>query len=191
MTTVVVMWCRHYGDNVIGINGKIPWNEPRDVQNFKDVVYGQNVVLGRKTYESFPNRTIEGSKLFVLTRNLLYEVADAQRHFLISSQKQLDEYVDEDDTLYIAGGAEIYEMFLTGKEKFKPQIIVDCIYKGILQEIKGDRADVTFCVGEMEKKYRQITPYYEEGNVKSAIWIKKGEFVEQSVLKRIVQIIEK
>ncbi len=183
--------CRHQGDNVIAVNGKIPWNEPRDAQNFRDVVYGQKVVSGRKTYESFPNRTIEGSKLFVLSRNPLYEVADEKNHFLISSQKQLEEYVDEGDTLYIAGGAEIYEMFLNGKERFKPQIVVDCIYDKELQEESGYKTDVTSSVEIMEKKYRQITPYYEKGNVKSAIWIKKGEFVEQSVLKRIVQIIEK
>lgn len=191
MTTVVAMWCRHHGDNVIGVNGKIPWNEPADAEKFRDVVYQQNVVCGRKTYESFPNRTIEGSRLFVFSKNSVYEVADDKNHFLISEQRQLEDFLEETDVVYIAGGAEIYEMFLKGKEKFKPQIIVDCIYNGTLQEDNGNKADITACVSEMEKKYRQITPYYVNGNVESAIWIKKGEFVEQSVLKRIVQIIEK
>lgn len=191
MTTVVAMWCRHQGDNVIGVNGKLPWNEPRDAQNFRDVVSEQMVVCGRKTYENFPNRTLEGCKLFVFSKNQSYEVADAKNHFLISNQKQLEDFLEETDNLYIAGGAEIYEMFMTGKEKFKPQIIVDCVYKGKLLEENGDKADITACISIMEKKYRQITPYYADGNVDSAIWIKKGEFVEQSVLKRIVQIIEK
>ena len=82
-------------------------------------------------------------------------------------------------------------MFFNGKEKFKPQIIVDCIYNGNLKETEGEKTEITSCVAEMTKKYRQITPCYSAGQVTSAIWIKKGEFVEQSVLKRIVQIIEK
>lgn len=190
MTTVVIMWCRHQEDNVLAVNGKIPWYEPDDVRHFKDVVQGQKVICGRKTYETFPNRTIANSRLFVFSKNPLYKVADERNHFLLNSQKQLEDYIEENDELYVAGGAEIYEMFLNGKEKFKPQIIIDCVYTGELSALEGHVTEVTFAVAEMEKKYRQITPYYIKGNVESAIWIKKGEFVEQSVLKRIVQIIE-
>lgn len=189
MTTVVAMWCRHKGDDVIAVDGKIPWNEPLDAQHFRDVVQGQNVVCGRKTYEALPNRTIEGGRLFVFSNNATYEVADDVNHFVISSQKQLEDFIGEEDALYVAGGADVYELFLAGKEKFKPQIIVDCIYDG--ECAKGeDVVTITPCVAIMEKKYRQLTPYYPAGNVVSAIWVKKGEFVEQSVLKRIVQIIE-
>ena len=190
MTTVVAMWCRHKGDDVIAVDGQIPWNEPLDTQHFRDVVQGQNVVCGRKTYDVLPNRTIEKCRLFVFSKNEAYEVSDSSNHFVISSQKQIEDFLDEADDLYVAGGASVYELFLEGKEKFKPQIVVDCVYEG--ECIKGKSVvAITACVAIMEKKYRQLTPYYQTGNVASAVWIKKGEFVEQSVLKRIVQIIEK
>lgn len=190
MTTVVTMWCRHEGDNLIGVNGEIPWHEPGDTKHFREVIAGQNVVCGRKTYETF-GRTTEDCRFFVFSGNPLYETADAENHLVLSSQKQLEDFIKEEDSLYVAGGAEIYELFFNGKEKFKPQIVVDCIYNGTLKEQSGEKTEITSCVAEMTKKYRQMTPYYSTGQVTSAIWIKKGEFVEQSVLKRIVQIIEK
>ena len=47
--TVVAMWCRHAGDDLIGIGDNIPWNVPSDTKHFLDVVSGQTVVCGRIT----------------------------------------------------------------------------------------------------------------------------------------------
>ena len=42
----------------------------------------------------------------------------------------------------------------------------------------------------MKQKYKQISPDYDEDNVTTTIWVKKGEFVPQEVLKHItLQII--
>jgi dihydrofolate reductase len=47
-------------NRVIGNNGKLPWNNPEDLKNFKQCTIGGIVVMGRKTYESIgrplPNR---------------------------------------------------------------------------------------------------------------------------------------
>lgn len=32
--TVVAMWCRHAGDDLIGIGDNIPWNVPSDTKHF-------------------------------------------------------------------------------------------------------------------------------------------------------------
>lgn len=185
--TVVAMWCRHIGDNVIGIGGRIPWNVASDAKHFLDVVKGQAVVCGRKTYERLPGRTIVGSRMFVMSLNADYEVTDAVNHGVISGQKAL---ADFEDDLYIAGGAKIHELFMKGKEGLKPDIIVDCKYEGKMLPLEGEKADVTASVSAMEKGYRKISPDYCLDMVKSAVWIKKGRFVEQSVLKRIVGILE-
>lgn len=48
------------GNRVIGNQGKLPWNLPEDLQNFKRLTTGGTIVMGRKTYESIgrplPNR---------------------------------------------------------------------------------------------------------------------------------------
>lgn len=186
--TVTAIWCRHENDNIIGIGGVIPWRVESDIQRFREIVAGQAVVVGRKTYESLPNRTIENCRMYVLSSDAAYEVSNPQCHQVVTSQKVL---ADVEEDLYIAGGAEIYHLFLTGKEKLKPQIIVDCIYQGEVRDVAGLQTDIAESVNEMEKKYRRISPFYCKDEVSAALWIRKGEFVEQSVLKRLVSIIEK
>ncbi len=47
-------------NRVIGKDGKLPWNNPEDLGNFKRLTTGGVIVMGRKTYESIgrplPNR---------------------------------------------------------------------------------------------------------------------------------------
>ncbi len=186
--TVVAIWCRHQGDNVIGVGGEIPWRVESDTQRFREIVDGQTVVVGRKTYESLPNRTIKNSRIYVLSSDTAYEVSDLEAHQVINGQKVL---ADVEDDLYVAGGAEIYHLFLAGKEKLKPQIIIDCVYLGDLREMFGEHAVITDSVEIMEKKYRRVSLYPDQDDVSVAIWMRKGEFVEQSVLKRIITILEK
>lgn len=186
--TVVAMWCRHAGDDLIGIGDNIPWNVPSDTKHFLDVVSGQTVVCGRITYESFPGRTIDGCKMLVLTSNPEYEVSDLAAHRVISGQKALAE---EETDIYVAGGAAVYYLFMTGKEKLKPQIVVDCVYEGETANLPGEKISIADSVAVMLKGYRRISPFYVLDNVKSAVWVRKGDFVEQSVLKRIAGILEK
>ena len=185
--TVVAMWCRHLGDDVIGIGKHIPWNVPSDAKHFLDVVAGQTIVCGRVTYESFPNRTIEGCRIFVLTSDENYEVSDEAHHCVITSQKAM---ADVEEDIYVAGGAAVYALFMTGKEKLKPRIVVDCVYHGEMQNLEGERAVITDSVAVLQKNYRRVSPFYVRDEVESAIWVRKGEFVEQSVLKRLVGILE-
>ena len=191
MTMVVAIWCRHKGDNVIGCGINIPWCVPSDTKRFLDVVQGENVVCGRKTYESFPECTLEGCRLLVLSKNSEYEVADKAHHVLIHSQKDILRYIGEEDNLYVAGGAEIYQMFMSGKESLKPHVIVDCIYEGdTKKETDGEWVDITPSIEIMERKYRKITPDYVKDNVRCSLWLRKGEFVEQSVLKKLLLILQ-
>ena len=185
--TVVAMWCRHKGDNIIGIDGHLPWCIPSDSKRFYDVISERTVVCGRATYESLPNLTLDGSRIFVMSSNSEYEVSNPKWHKVITKQKELD---DLEEDVYVAGGAEIYKLFLTGKEKLKPHIIVDCVFEGELSSADGKIVDISDSVALMEKKYRKITPDYCLDNVAASIWIKKGDFVEQSELKRIVKILE-
>ena len=187
MSSVVLMWCRSKQENVIGIGADIPWNEPEDKKNFIDVVANQTMVMGRKTYESMEQKNIENQKIYVMSFDKKYEVCNPCLHKVISSQKELK---DEEDDLYIAGGSYIYELFLKGKESLKPQIMVDCVYEGEIMNLDGEKITIDNCMGVIEKAYRRISLFYKKGNVTSSVWVKKGEFVEQSVLKRIIRILE-
>ena len=80
---------------------------------------------------------------------------------------------------------------MTGSSKLQPEIIVDSMYRGSLNpELKGQPVDITPCIDVMEKDYRQISKNYELDEVLTTVRVRKGAFVEQAVLKHIIESIE-
>ncbi len=186
--TKVAVWCRHQNDNVIGVGPNIPWRISSDFKRFRRITEGQCLVAGQTTYESFPNRTLPNRKIAVLTFDADYEVSDPENHFVVSDVKLLKDFEED---LYISGGASIYKLFMTGGAKLMPDIIVDSMYTGELNpNLTGQKVDITPCIDIMNKQYRQVSKDYEQDGVITTVHVKKGDFVEQSVLKRIIQAIE-
>lgn len=186
--TKVAVWCRHQEDNIIGIGLQIPWHVSSDFKRFKRITEGQNIVAGEKTYESFPNRTLPNRKIYVLTFNEEYEVSDNKNHFVITNVNEFKEFEQD---LYISGGATIYKLFMNASEKLMPDIVVDSMYKGdIKSDLTGPKIDISECIDILHKKYFKISIDYELDNIVTSVWVRRGAFVEQSVLKRIVYAIE-
>jgi len=44
------------GNGVIGRDGGLPWHLPTDMRRFRELTSGHTVVMGRRTYESIPDR---------------------------------------------------------------------------------------------------------------------------------------
>lgn len=186
--TKIAVWCRHQEDNIIGIGPEIPWRVSSDFKRFRRITAGQNLVAGEKTYESFPNRTLPERKIYVLTFNPDYEVSDPENHSVVNDIKEFKDFPED---LYIAGGAGVYKSFMTGSAALLPDVVVDSVFHGELNPaLQGDKIDITPCVDAMLKKYRKISADYELDNITTSVWVKKGDFVEQSVLKRIIKAIE-
>ncbi len=59
----------------IGKEGKLPWNIPEDMKRFKELTSQYPVIMGRKTYESIPQkfRPLKNRLNVVLTNNLEYK----------------------------------------------------------------------------------------------------------------------
>lgn len=185
--TIISIWCRHIGDNIIGIGANIPWNVPSDAKRFRNITKEQTLVVGKKTYESFPNRTLPNRKFLVVTSNKEYEVSDIKNHQVVNDIKKLKDYPED---LYVSGGAGIYNAFFA-ENKLMPDIVVDCVYFGeIDNSLDGEKIAVTPSVEIMQKKYWSLPQTFELDNVKTTIWLKKGDFVEQSVVKKIITYLE-
>lgn len=186
--TKVAVWCRHQGDNVIGIGPNIPWHIPSDFKRFRRITQGQNLIAGQTTYESFPNRTLPNRKIFILTLNPDYQPSDNQNHFVVTD---INSFQDCDGDFYIVGGASIYKAFMTGAEKLRPDIIVDSMYVGELNpQLQGKKIDITPCIEAMKTHYRQISQTYEKDNVLTSVWVLKNQFIDQNVLKHLINSIE-
>ena len=58
-------------NGVIGIDNRLPWRLPADLQHFKSLTLGHTVIMGRKTWESLPEkiRPLPGRRNIVVTRD--------------------------------------------------------------------------------------------------------------------------
>ena len=64
-------------NGVIGRDGGLPWRLPADLKRFKAQTMGRPMVMGRKTFESFP-APLPGRRHIVLTRDRTWAAAGAE-----------------------------------------------------------------------------------------------------------------
>lgn len=93
-------------NRVIGNAGDIPWHLPEDFKWFKKTTMGDILVMGRKTYESI-GRPLPGRDTYVLSRTPR-EIPGVHSF----TDLEVLNHLDTDKTIWIAGGAEIYELML-------------------------------------------------------------------------------
>ncbi len=89
----------------------MPWpNLPADMARFKETTMGAAVVMGRKTWESIPEkfRPLSGRRNIVLTRNSDYVAPGAE---IITSRQDLEMMIDADERVCIIGGGSVYDLF--------------------------------------------------------------------------------
>ena len=68
---MIALVVAHSANRVIGRDGGLPWHLPSDMKHFRELTAGGTVLMGRKTYESIPERfrPLPGRRNLVLTRN--------------------------------------------------------------------------------------------------------------------------
>ena len=92
---------------VIGRDGSIPWRIPEDVAHFKALTTGHAVVMGRRTWESIPDRfrPLPDRRNVVVTRNPEWSADRAERAGSIEDALGL---LADESHVFVIGGAEIY-----------------------------------------------------------------------------------
>lgn len=100
------MICARAANGVIGRDGAIPWHIPADLKQFKALTMGHAMIMGRKTFESFP-RPLPGRRHIVLTRARGWRAEGAE----VAHSKAEALAMAGEDPLAIIGGAEIYRLF--------------------------------------------------------------------------------
>jgi dihydrofolate reductase len=103
--TVGLIWAQSTS-GVIGRDGAIPWHLPEDLARFKALTMGHTVVMGRRTWDSLPERfrPLPGRRNMVLTRNSGFDAPGAE---VFGS---IDDAID--DQTWVIGGSEIYHLAL-------------------------------------------------------------------------------
>jgi dihydrofolate reductase len=94
-------------NGVIGANGTIPWRIPEDMRRFRALTMGHPIVMGRKTWDSFPRRPLPGRTNIVITRDANWHADGALvAHSLRAALERAQ--TENPAEIAIIGGAEIY-----------------------------------------------------------------------------------
>nr|WP_282447187.1 type 3 dihydrofolate reductase [Pseudoalteromonas sp. 2CM32C] len=100
-------------NRVIGLDNKMPWHLPADLQHFKAVTTGKPVIMGRKTFESI-GRPLPGRRNIIITRNTDYKAEGIETATSPEAALRLVFGVEE---VMIIGGGNVYQQFLTQAER--------------------------------------------------------------------------
>lgn len=93
---------------VIGLQGKLPWSYPKDLQYFKAMTSGNIVVMGSNTWRSLPVKPLSKRVNIVFSRTMLPE--DAPGAVIVKDVVELQRTVIQypDKHVYLIGGSQLY-----------------------------------------------------------------------------------
>lgn len=113
MSTIVFVLAR--ADNgVIGVDGRLPWRLPVDLKRFKALTMGKPMVMGRKTFESFP-APLPGRRHIVLTRDRSWSAPGAE----VAHDPDAALALAGDGEVAVIGGAEVYALLLDRADRIE------------------------------------------------------------------------
>ena len=95
-------------NGVIGDRGKIPWRIAEDMRHFKAVTLGKPIIVGRKTWDSFPRKPLPGRTNIVVTRDRAFSADGAVVAHSLDDALALAQSENPSE-IVIAGGADIYD----------------------------------------------------------------------------------
>lgn len=182
---IVSIWARDFYTNVIAVDGKLPWHIPSDLKRFKCFTNNSTVLIGRKTYETLPNKNLPNRKLLIFSSNLDYEVSDLDNHKVINNLSFLDKFKNNyENNLFIAGGNSIYLKFLEDKN-YQPDYVIDCELKNkeIANKINSFSKERKLFLSPkidniLKEDYLPIRSFQTKDNFTNTVFFKKDKIID-------------
>lgn len=96
---------------VIGKDNALLWHLPEDMRYFRETTRGKPVIMGRKTWESLPEkfRPLPGRRNIVVSRNVDYDAPGAE---LASSLDTALAATAGEAEVFVIGGEALYRLAL-------------------------------------------------------------------------------
>ena len=121
--SVALIWAQAR-NGVIGVDGGLPWHLPEDMALFRRLTMGATVVMGRRTWESLPDRfrPLPGRTNVVLTGDRQWS-ADGAR-----PASSVEEVLAGHESFWVIGGGAVYTAFLPHADRLvvtEVDVVVD------------------------------------------------------------------
>ncbi len=92
----------------LGKDNELVWHLPDDFKRFKQLTTNHHIIMGRKTFESFP-KPLPNRTHIIITRQQDYT---AEGCFVVDNLADALSMIPEDQNAFIIGGGEIYKLAL-------------------------------------------------------------------------------
>jgi len=109
-------------DNSLGKDNDLLWHLPDDFKRFKNLTTGHPIIMGRKTYETFP-KPLPNRKHIIITRDKNY-TTEFEECMVVHSLLEALELCKRESLCHIIGGGEIYDQ----GEKFSNKIALTRVH---------------------------------------------------------------
>jgi len=122
--SLIVAMDKNHG---IGKNNDLMWHLPRDMKFFKSTTENHVVIMGRKNYDSIPEkyRPLSSRENVIITRNPDFKASGCLT--FLSLKDALKHFEGEHREIFIIGGGEIYKLSMS----------MDCVYKMYITHVNG------------------------------------------------------
>ena len=102
-------------NNALGKDNELVWHLPDDFKRFKRLTSGHHIIMGRKTFESFPKLLPDRTHV-IITRKNDYNPEGA---IVVNSLEEALRVSKLDEQPFIIGGGEIYKMGMDTAERIE------------------------------------------------------------------------
>jgi dihydrofolate reductase len=112
---MIIMIAAVAENNALGKNNELVWHLPNDFKRFKSLTTGHHIIMGRKTFESFP-KPLPNRTHVIITRQKDYKPEGC---IVVDSIEKAIAVCPENETSFIIGGGEIYNLGLPYADKLE------------------------------------------------------------------------
>ncbi len=102
-------------NNALGKNNDLIWHLPNDFKRFKSITSGHYIIMGRKTFESFP-KPLPNRTHVIITRQKNY---NPENCIVVNSLEKAIEICPKDEDVFVIGGGEIYKQSIAIADKIE------------------------------------------------------------------------
>jgi dihydrofolate reductase len=103
-------------NNAIGKDNDLIWSLPNDLKRFKKLTSGHSIIMGRKTFDSFPG-LLPNRKHIVISRNKNISFSDEVA--VVNNFEDAIRETGDDENPFIIGGGQIYKLAMDLVDKIE------------------------------------------------------------------------
>jgi len=152
----------------LGKNNKLLWHIPEDLEHFKKITLGHQIIMGRKTFESI-GRVLPDRTNIIVTRYTNYVVPGCliahslEEGIEIASSSSTPRNDKKEKEIFIIGGGDIFEQVFPQVQKLYLTIVHDSFdadtffpeyehsFKKIISKTDGRSKDYPYTFLELER----------------------------------------